>query len=110
MPAVDLGPYGMRAEVGMHGEGEIHRRRPLRQLEQRTLGGKGEDAVLIDCQSCMLEQLFGIVGPVDDLDQVPQPADLPVGPVALLVSPVGSKAELVAAVHLACANLYLNPH
>ena len=42
----------------------------------------------------MLEQLLGVVARVDDLDQVPQPADLPVGPVALLVGPVRGKAEL----------------
>ena len=101
VPAVDLGADGVRAEIGVHREGEVDRRRALGQLEQRALGGEGEDAVLVDRQPGVLEQLLGVVAGIDDLDQVAQPADLAVGPVALLVGPVRGEAELVEPVHLA---------
>ena len=103
-----LAPDGLRAEVGVHREGEIDRGRALGQLEQRALGGEGEDAVLVDRQARVLEQFLGVVAGVDDLDQVAQPADLAVGPVALLVGPVRGEAELVAAVHLAGADLHFD--
>ena len=84
--------------------------RALGQLEQRALGGEGEDAVLIDRQPGVFEQFLGIVAGIDDLDQVAQPADLPVGPVALLVGPVRGEAEFVGAVHLAGADLHFHAH
>jgi hypothetical protein len=77
--------------------GEINRGRTLGQLVQRALGGEGEDAVLIDRQLGMFEQFLGIVACVDDLDQIAQPADLPVGPLTLLVGPVRSETEFVGA-------------
>jgi hypothetical protein len=58
----------------------------------------------------VLEQLLGIVAGIDDLDQVAQPADLPVGLVTLLVGPVGGEAELVGTVHFMAADLHLHPH
>ena len=58
----------------------------------------------------MLQQLFGIVARIHDLDQIAQPGNLPVGAIALLVGPVRGKAEFVDPVHFAGAQLHLDPH
>ena len=110
MPAVDLCPDRRISEIGVDRIGEIHRSRALGQLVQRAFGGEGEDAVLIDGEPGMLEQLVGIVAFIDDLDQVAQPANLAVGLVALLVGPVRGEAEFVGAMHLAGADLDFHAH
>ena len=94
----------------MHGEGEVHRRRAFGQLEQRALGGEGEDAILIDRHARVFEQFFGIVAGIDDLDQIAQPGDLSIRSIALLVGPVRGKAEFVDPMHLARTDLHFDAH
>ena len=108
--AIDLGPHRLRAEIGVHGESEINRRRALGQLEQRAFGRESENPVLIDCQLGVFEQLFGIMAGIDDLDQIAQPAHRAIGPVALLVGPVRGKAEFVRLIHFARADLHFDAH
>ena len=110
MTPVDLRTHRLRAQIGVHCKGEIDRRRTLGQLEQSALRGEGEDAILVDRHARMLEQLFGIVAGIDDLDQVAQPADLAVRLVALFVGPMRSEAEFVRLVHFSRANLHFDTH
>ena len=73
--AVDLGADGTVAEVGVDGIGEVDRGRALGQLDQLALRREGEDAVLVHRHPRMLEQLFGTLGMVENLDQVVDPWD-----------------------------------
>ena len=83
---------------------------PFGSWNNAPLGGEGEDPILIDREARVFEQLLGIVALFDDLDQIAQPAHLPVGLVSLLVGPVRRQPEFVAAVHFARANLDFDPH
>jgi hypothetical protein len=66
------------------------------------LRGEGEDPVLVHRHARMLEQLFGALGMVEDLDQIADPAHLRVGAhLVLLVRPVRGEAELGLGVHVA---------
>ena len=109
--AVDLGPDRAVAEPGVDGIGEIDRGRALGQLDQLALGGEGEDPVLVHRHPGVLEQLLGILGMVEDFDQVVDPRDVEVGGgLAFLIGPVRGEPALGLLVHVLVADLDLDPH
>ena len=96
----------------MDGISEVDRGRALGQLDQLALRGEGEDPVLVHRHPGVLEQLLGAVGMVEDLDQVVDPRDAwtSAAGLAFLIGPVGGEAALGLGVHLAGADLDLDPH
>ncbi len=106
-PAVDLGADAGVADLGVHGVGEVDRRRPDRQRHDATLRREHEDLVLLEVGLQALHELrrVGDLGlPVDD---AVQPVDV-VGRRAVLVGPVGGDAPLRPLVHLAGPDLHLD--
>ena len=110
MPPVDLCTDGCAAQIGVNCKSKVDRRRALRQLEERALGGERKDTILVDRHARMLEQFLGIMAGVDNFDQVAQPADLPIRLVRLLVCPMRGQPEFVGLVHIACPDLHLHAH
>ena len=108
---VDLCADGAVAEARVHRIGKIHGRRSLGQLDQLALWSEGEDPVLVHRHPGMLEELFGGLGVVEDLDEIVDPGHVDVGGrLAFLVSPVGGKAALRLLMHLPVADLDFDPH
>ena len=109
-PAVDLGADAGVADLRMHRIGEIDRRRAARQRDQIALRGEGEDLVLEHLELGVLEELLGVRGVLEDVEQLAQPAILPpVDPAGLLlVDPVRGDAEFGDLVHVAGADLHLD--
>ncbi len=70
---VDDGADGRVADVGVHGIGEIDRRRPARQRDQATLGREAEDLILEQLELGVLEELFRVVAFEQRFDQAAQP-------------------------------------
>ena len=95
----------------MHRIGEIDGGGALRQLNQLALRGESEDPVLVHRHPGMLEQLFGALGMVEDLDQVIDPRDVHFPfRLAFLVRPVRREPALSLLMHLPVADLDFDPH
>jgi hypothetical protein len=67
----------------VHGIGEIDRRRAARQRDQIALGREAEHLVLEHLELGVLEELLRIVGVLEDVEQLAQPAVLAARPVDL---------------------------
>ena len=71
--AVDFRADRRIADIGMHGIGEIDRRRAARQRDQPALRGEAKNLILKQFELGVLEKLFGIVAR-QRLDRLPQAA------------------------------------
>ena len=108
---IDLGPDGAVAKPGVDGISKVDRGRALGQLDQFALWSEGENPVLIHRHPGMLEQLLGIFGMVENLDEVVDPRDMDVGRwLAFLIGPVRGEPALGLLVHVHAADLDFDAH
>ena len=119
--AVDEGGDGLVADVGVHGVGEIERRRATRQGDQAALGREAEHLIVEQFELGVLEKLFRVFRLQQRVDHHAQTpirrhvvglraaplVDIAVvaRPRALLVEGVRGDAELGDAMHLVRADL-----
>src|SRR3546814_10277472 len=94
----------------MNSIGEIHRRRAAWQRDHRALRGEAEHLVLEHLQLGVLQELLGVVGVIEDVEQLAHPAVLPAFDLraVLLVYPVGGYAVLGHLMHVVRADLPLD--
>ena len=108
---VDLGAHAVRADVGVHGVGEVDRRGALREALHLALGSEDEDLVLEEVDPQRVHELAGVAGGLGlPLHHLPQPGELVGGTVAValgLVEPVRGDAEFGRLVHVERADLDL---
>ena len=71
--AVDLGPDGAVADVGVDGIGKIERRRPARQGDEPSLRGEAEHLVVEHLELRMFEKFLGTVAFAEQFDGMAQP-------------------------------------
>ena len=86
----------------MNGIGKIDRRCAPRQRDQLALGREAEHLILEHLELGVLEELLGVGGLVEDIDEAAQPGVLRrIGRrAALLVNPMGGDAALGLVLHL----------
>jgi hypothetical protein len=99
-----------KTHLGVHVEGEVDRRGPLRQPLHVALRREDEDLVLVEVHLQELEKLLRTVGVLLQLQELAEPAEMLVQLVGLavaLVEPVRRDTELGRAVHLLGADLHL---
>src|SRR5688572_26794991 len=111
LPTIDPRTARMQANLRMHGEREVDRRRTLRQLDDVARRSEHEDLVLIEIELQKLQELVGSFRIELQLEHLPEPVKRAVELVGvlrvLLESPVSSDAVLRGTVHLASADLNL---
>ena len=89
----------MVTDLGVHGVGEVNRRRALDQGDDPALGREDVDLVLAEVELQRFEERDRVVLLLFDVGESLHPGDLFVRG-TLLVAPVGGDAELGATVHL----------
>ncbi len=76
--AVDARPLTVLADLRVHREREVDRRRALRQAFHVAAGREDEDFVLIEVDLQELEELLGRVGVLLQLEQLAEPRQVTV--------------------------------
>ena len=105
--SVHLRAHAVVPDLGVHGVGEVDRRRALDERDDPALGREDVDLVLAEVELQGLEEGDRVVLFLFDVGEALHPGDsLARG--ALLVAPVRRDAELGAPVHLLGANLDLD--
>src|SRR5204863_2990262 len=97
------------ADLRVHGEREVDRRRALRQLDDVALRREDEDLVLIEVQLEEFEELVRRLRLELRLEDLAEPRQMPIQLVLalriLLVQPVRGDAEVRRAMHVARPDL-----
>ena len=109
-PAVDLGAHAGITQVGVNGIGEVDRAGPPGQGDDLTARRKAENLVLEHLQLGVLQELLGVRGVLQDIQQLAHPAVLPPVDVGytLLVGPVSGHAEFGELMHFPGAYLHFD--
>ena len=98
----------MQADLGMHREREVDRRRAFRKLDDVARRREDEDLVLIQIELQEFEELVGRLRVHLQLEHLPEPRQVSIELVGLrvfLVAPVRGDAVVRRAMHVARADL-----
>ena len=112
--AVHFGTATTVADFGVYVIGEIQRRCAVGEIHHIPIGGKHVDPVLREVRAELLDDIPTVANHIIQIQHLTQPGNLFLVAarqvrrhVRLLVTPVGTHAQLGFLVHLCGANLYL---